>query len=126
METTVFWDNLAIESYKFLLKKNPRSGLVYNNMGLAYLRLQQATKAIRSFKKAIKYAEGHTEARYHLGRIYQSQGLTGMAIRCFVEFHKTKQEKDGRGGDFVSELIERLQLMENVDATALPEDITEV
>ena len=103
-----FWDELAIKSYKTILKQNPHIAIVHNNMGLAYLRLGRPKKAIRAFEKAIKCDRTLTEAHYHLGTTYQNLGDDKAAIRCFKNYTKLKTEKKPEES-IVEDLLRKLK-----------------
>ena len=83
----LFWDQLAIESYKYLLKRNKGQALIHNNMGLAYQRINRENKAIRAFEKAIKCDNTHIEAYYHLATLLKKQHKPKIALRYFKHYH---------------------------------------
>lgn len=86
-DDTRFWDELAIDSYKSLLKKKPNS-LMYNNLALAYVRINRDNKAIRALQKAIKCDKNFLDAHYHLGVLYQKNNKPDLAKRCFKAYNK--------------------------------------
>lgn len=85
---THFWDELAIQSYKSLIKKNPQNPLLHKNLGLAYTRVGKLNKAVRSLQRAIKADKDFLEAYYHLGTLYEQLGKKPEAIRAFSNYHK--------------------------------------
>lgn len=88
LENTQFWDELAIQSYKAILKKNPGESKIHKNLGLAYGRTGRLNKAARSFERAVKYDKDFAEAYYHLGTTYQKLGKKAEAIRSFNKYQK--------------------------------------
>ncbi len=101
-----FWDELAIQSYREILKNKPDSALVHSNLGLAYVRIGRLNKAVRSFQRAIKCDKTFAEAHYHLGRAYQDLGKTTEAIRAFKNYSK---HSDGDKKSIVPALLEHLK-----------------
>ena len=87
-QDTTFWDELAIKSYKTILKKNPNSPLIYNNLALAYARTNRENKAIRALQKAIKQDKTYTDAYYHLGNLYKKHDKIKEANSCFKNYDK--------------------------------------
>ncbi len=86
---TRFWDELAVQCYKDLLKHDPSNALIHNNLGIAYVRMDKLTKAVGCFQRAIKCKKNYSEAYYHLGTLYERLGKKAEAIRCFNLYHKT-------------------------------------
>jgi len=99
-----FWDELAIQSYKTLLKKNPNNAKIHNNLGLAYQRTGQTRRAIRAFRKAIRCDASFAEAHYHLGTTYQKSGSVAQAIRCFMQYNKITKSSSFVVDDLLNEL----------------------
>lgn len=87
-DNTAFWDDLAIQAYKTILKTNKGNPLVHKNLGLAYARTGRLNKAARSLQRAIKADKNYLEAYYHLGSIYEQMGKKVEAIRAFNNYHK--------------------------------------
>jgi tetratricopeptide (TPR) repeat protein len=109
---TFFWDNLAVESYKTILKTKPTCALAHNNLALAYLRINKPNKAIRSFERAIKSDPGFDEAYYHLASAFEAEGKIPQALRYYKKFHKLKQ--DSKETTTVTEAyISKLELKKN-------------
>lgn len=100
---TEFWDELAISSYKQILKKRPNSALIHKNLGLAYVRVGRLNKAVRSFERAIKADKSFTEAYYHLGTTLYKMGKKSQAIRSLTKYAKLQQEEP-----VVEELLDSL------------------
>ena len=99
-----FWDDLAIQSYKTLLKKNPNNAKLHNNLGLAYLRTEQFSRAIRAFRKAIRCDKSFAEAHYHLGTTYERAGSVTQAIRSFAQYNKVTDSPSSVVSDRLEEL----------------------
>ena len=113
---TRFWDDLAIQSYKDLLKKDPSNPLIHKNLGLAYVRIKKDNKAIRSFQRAIKAKKDYAEAYYHLGTLYQSMGKKAEAIRCYNNYHKFEKITRQHCG-VVDELVDQLKTEQELEAS---------
>ncbi len=106
-ENTQFWDELAVKSYRDILKKNPKNPLIHKNLGLAYQRLGKLNKAIRSFERAIKWDKRYKEALYHLGCALQKMGKKAEAIRAFCKYNNLQEEEKGKA-PVVDDLLEQL------------------
>lgn len=106
-----FWDDLAIQSYKEILKSKPDSPIIHNNLGLAYVRVNKINKAVRSFQRAVKYDKSFTEAYYHLGTALQKMGKKKEAVRAFNNYYKCADEAEKKAG-VVSELLDELRTPE--------------
>jgi tetratricopeptide (TPR) repeat protein len=83
-----FWDQLAIDSYRAIIKRQPDSVIAHKNLGLAYVRIGRLNKAARSLQRAAKLDSKCAEAQYHLGCVYQSMGKEADAIRAFKKYQK--------------------------------------
>ena len=83
---TAFWDSLAIETYKEIIKKNPNSGLAHFHLGLAYMRQQRDNKAVRCFQKALKCDKSLMTAYYHLSAAYKRMGKQTDATKSLERF----------------------------------------
>ncbi len=59
----------ALKSTKIHLKLRPYSASGYNQLGDCYLQLGQKSKAIKAFKKALKYKEWHRGAKRKLKQL---------------------------------------------------------
>ena len=107
---TRFWDELAIQSYRTILKSKPNSALIHNNLGLAYVRIGKLNKAIRSFQRAIKCDPQYLDAHYHLGATCQKVGDLKGAARHLSRYKKLRTERDDKPAPDVQELLDRLEL----------------
>ena len=103
-----FWDDLAIQSYRAILKKKPDSSLVHHNLGLAYIRVNKLNKAIRSFQRALKYDKTRPETYYHLGTTFRIVGKQKEAMRCFANYTKLSKGKK-EISTVVPDLMENLE-----------------
>jgi tetratricopeptide (TPR) repeat protein len=83
-----FWDLLAIEAYRSILKAKPESSLVHFYLGLAYTRINRNNKAIRSFLRAIKYDNKASTPYYHLGKAYLKEGKVKDGVRYLKRYQK--------------------------------------
>ena len=85
---TEFWDQLAINTYKSLLKKNPDTSFLHQNLALAYMRTNKTNKAITSLKRAIKCDNKNIDAYYHLATFYYQ---TKQYRQALIQFKKYKK-----------------------------------
>ncbi|MDF2550513.1 MAG: tetratricopeptide repeat protein [Chlamydiales bacterium] len=90
---SLFWDELAIQSYKKILKEKPKNALAHTHLGMAYIRTERFNKAIRSFERALQADKTHAEAYYHLGRAYQLAGKRDQALRSFTHYNQIMGER---------------------------------
>ena len=102
MKNQAFWDQLAIDAYKSILKARPNNPKAHFNLGLAYLRTGRANKAIRSFLRSVKHDSASATTYYHLGKTYLQVGKVKESIRYFK--HYQKHTSKGKS----SEMVERL------------------
>ena len=103
-----FWDNLAIQSYKTILKRNPNNALAHHNLALVYLRTDQLRKARRAFQSAVRYDKTCAESHYLLGTVHQRLGDHTSAIRCFNNYTKIIEKKTD-GDSVVEKLVKQLR-----------------
>jgi tetratricopeptide (TPR) repeat protein len=88
-----FWDQLAIQSYKSLIKKTPDAAFLHQNLALAYVRINKENKAIRSLQRAIKINKNNPDAYYHLGTLYYKEEKFKQAATCFKHYNKLMKLK---------------------------------
>jgi predicted Zn-dependent protease len=105
---TRFWDELAVLSYKALLKKKPHDAFIHMSLALAYARLGRENKTIRFLLRAVKYDKNYAEAYYHLGVFYKRAGKDAEALRSFKKYRKILQQ-DGLEGDVVAEMVDKIK-----------------
>ncbi len=109
---TEFWDELAVQSYKKLLKSKPNAAFLHKNLALAYIRQDKENKAIRSLQRAIKHDKEYLEAYYHLGTLYSQQDKPKEARVCFKKYNKILDQTSGRTPipSIVQELLAEISL----------------
>jgi len=104
-----FWDKLAVQSYKAILKNKPGTAIIHNNLGLAYLRLKLPQKAVRSFQRAIKLDKTPANTYYHLGCTYEKIGKRAESIRFLTRYSKlTKNDNNNKKKQNKSDVVEKL------------------
>lgn len=114
---TRFWDELAVQCYRNLLKQDSSNALLHNNLAIAYVRLGRLNKAVRSFQRAIKHQKDYAEAYYHLGMLYRQLEKRVEAIRCFNNYHKhmkKARKHDPLVEDMLSELEHEREQLANL------------
>ena len=94
--STQFWDQLAIESYKAILKKKPECALVHKHLGIVFMRIGRLNKAIRSFQRAAKYKNDDPEVYYLLSSSYQQCEKNEEAIRCAKKYLNLSKAQKNR------------------------------
>ncbi len=73
------WRN-PLTLYSWVLKHNPGSFIVHNNLGIVYLRQGSINEAITQFKQALELKPDYLNAHNNLGNAYAYQGLFDLAI----------------------------------------------
>jgi tetratricopeptide (TPR) repeat protein len=73
----------ALEHYKLALFLNPNLCLGYNNLGLLYEAMGEATLAIESLQMATDKCPKYAEPLFHLGRLLSQKGQVAEATRAF-------------------------------------------
>lgn len=63
--------NTAVSNYKLCLKYNKEFAFAWNNMGLAYLGLDEYKKAKNAFMRAISYKNNNADFYYNLAYTYK-------------------------------------------------------
>lgn len=102
-----FWDELAIESYKNIIKFKPQNPIFFNNLGLAYQRVGNDKKAIAAFRKAIRCDRNFPDAHYHLANALKNSGQREAAQKSFATYQKLCAAT-GLDTLIVDEQVERL------------------
>ena len=75
---------LAAENlYKKILKTNPNSAGVHNNLGMMYKTLEEYQKAISCYEKAIQVNPNYANVYYNLGNILQESKELQKAKSCY-------------------------------------------
>lgn len=93
----MYWNNLAailnmtgheekaIPVLRYLEAAYPGCGMIYNNLGQAYLGLGEITRAKQYLDSSLKYIPTHPEANHSMGLIYRFMGNT---IKSNYHFEK--------------------------------------
>ena len=68
---------------KFLLRKIPENYKIYLNIGTCFALINNDTKALNFFKKAIDYNPSVFYPYYNIGCIYQKNGLIEEALEYY-------------------------------------------
>lgn len=108
-ENTAFWDKLAIKCYRSLLKDNPKTALILNNLALAYIRTNKLKQAIKYFRKAISVDKQYLDPYYHLGKTFQKMGQKKQAIYYLKKYEEITAAQKGHPlivAELVSQLLE--------------------
>jgi predicted TPR repeat methyltransferase len=73
----------AITTYKVILDQQPNSGIVWNNLGVAYREIGKPDDAIASFRAAVRFAPQMAEAWNNLGVAQDELNLTENALNSY-------------------------------------------
>ena len=73
----------AIKIYRAILKQEPRFGLAWNNMGVAYREIGEPEEAISCFRRAVAFAPEMAEAWNNLGVAQDEFHLIENASRSY-------------------------------------------
>lgn len=83
-----------IEWIQQSLSRTGETGELYAQLGFSYLQLNQLKSAESAFEKAVKLDPWNNVTRYHLARIYLSQGRSEDAIKL-MEGSNLKEQAAG-------------------------------
>jgi tetratricopeptide (TPR) repeat protein len=81
----------AIEYYLKTAELEPQNAVMYNNIGLAYTRLNDYDQAITAFQKAIALDENYGCAHYNLGFSYCTIGDYPQAEKTLLKVIELNQ-----------------------------------
>lgn len=73
----------SLDCFGLILRHQPHSGPMHNNMGSALFNLGRLEEAERSFRRAIELAPDYALAHYNLGTVLMKLGRTEAATECF-------------------------------------------
>ncbi len=73
------WRN-QISLYTYILKYNPKSARVHNNLGMAYADKKDYDTAITHYQKAIKISDTYPQNHHNLANAYKEKGKYKEAI----------------------------------------------
>jgi tetratricopeptide (TPR) repeat protein len=104
---TLFWDKLAIKCYRKLMKQSPNIPLIFNNLGLAYLRVNKHKQAVKYFRKAISLEKSYLDPYYHLGKLFQRLGQKKQALYYLKKYEELHTKAKGQP-QIVAELVNKL------------------
>lgn len=80
---TKVWKN-SFTLFSHALKVTEGNYLAHNNLGINFLHLSKFDKALFHFKEAVKFNPGYGEAMGNIGRVYEKQGQTELAIKQYI------------------------------------------
>ena len=75
----IYWKG-PVTFYKRTLKYNPKSGFLYNDLGLSYYNAGNTKEAVISYKKAIALDPDYVNTYVNLGNLYASTGNNAEAL----------------------------------------------
>ena len=65
----------AVDCYNAALRKTPKSAILYNKIGMAYLSVREYPKSRKALEKAIKINKSYPEAYNNLGAVYYAEAF---------------------------------------------------
>jgi tetratricopeptide (TPR) repeat protein len=65
----------AVDCYEAALRKTPRSAVLYNKIGMAYLAMREYPKARKAIQKSIKLDKKYPEAYNNLGAVWYAEAF---------------------------------------------------
>jgi tetratricopeptide (TPR) repeat protein len=65
----------AVDCYEAALRKTPRSAVLYNKIGMAYLAIREYPKARKALSKSIKLDKKYPEAYNNLGAVWYAEAF---------------------------------------------------
>jgi len=85
--------NTAIENYKLSIKNNKEFAYGWNNMGLAYLGLEDFAKAKSAFMRAISYKSSEPDFYYNLAFTYKKMNKKKQAEKMLNIYNTLIEQK---------------------------------
>lgn len=82
----------AIDIYKAITRQQPRFGLAWNNMGLAYREIGEPEEAISCFRRAVAFAPDMAEAWNNLGVAQDEFQMIENASRSYQKAVEIKPD----------------------------------
>ena len=73
----------AAESFKTVLKKEPRQAAAHEGLGIAFLKLKKYDKAKKHLRTAAAWEQGRWKSRNYLGNIYDHEKKYEKAIKQY-------------------------------------------
>jgi len=71
----------SIDCYQAAIRKQPKSPILYNKMGMSYLGMRDYPKARKAIEKAIKLDKKYPEAYNNLGAVWYADAFTNNKKR---------------------------------------------
>ena len=65
----------SVDCYEAALRKTPRSAVLYNKIGMAYLAMREYPKARKALEKSIKLDKKYPEAYNNLGAVWYAEAF---------------------------------------------------
>jgi tetratricopeptide (TPR) repeat protein len=78
----------AVDCYEAALRKTPRSAVLYNKMGMAYIAIRDYPKARKALEKAIKLDKKYPEAYNNLGAVWYAEAFTNSKKKATDKIRK--------------------------------------
>ena len=83
---------LAVTKANNLAIHYPKSGLLWNILGIASAKIGQFDQAIKAFERIITFTPNQASAYYNLGNVYKDKGLINDAIEAFTKALELKSD----------------------------------
>ncbi len=75
----------AIEEYAMAIKRDPNNAVAYNNMGVAYKKLNSCDEALKQYIKAVEIDPDYATAHNNIGTVYHDAGKYEEAIEEYTK-----------------------------------------
>ena len=75
---------LAVTKANNLAIHYPKSGLLWNILGIASAKIGQFDQAIKAFERIITFTPNQASAYYNLGNVYKDKGLNQKAVNAYT------------------------------------------
>ncbi|MBW8002787.1 MAG: sulfatase-like hydrolase/transferase [Planctomycetes bacterium] len=106
---------LAIQYFTKYIKLAPPDHRVYNNMAIAYSKMEKKEKAIESYQLSIELSPDFPEAHYNLGYLLARMGRLEEAIQHLQIASKIRPDDEKTTKELKLALEQKLKVDENIE-----------
>lgn len=85
-----------IEKLSEFLKENPEDSFVLHALGLEYVKLGDDARAKSFFLKVLQNDPGYVGTYYHLGKLYEREGIIDEALKTYKAGISTAEDAKDR------------------------------
>lgn len=98
----------ALKVYENGIKRFPKSGIIYTNIGLTHQNLKNYDKAIDAFEKSIEVNPTYHPAYYHAARLYAMSNRP-MWAQIYAETHLLLSNREDRNRELGQLMLKLMQ-----------------